>query len=58
MYWVICEPMKNDDDDDCGHRWIAFPATEETLADVIEIAKLLVDSNKFWITREVDHALL
>jgi len=27
--WVICEPMK-EDTEDCGHRWIAFPASEET----------------------------
>ncbi len=48
MYWVICEPM----DCDCGHRWIAYPATPETLQEVIEIAKL--GDGKVWVTKEDD----
>jgi len=48
-YWVICEPMK-EDTEDCGHRWIAFPASEETLEDVIKIAK--IGGEKVWIAKE------
>jgi hypothetical protein len=34
-FWVITESMTQD-----GGRFIAFPATEETLQDVISIAKI------------------
>ena len=36
--WVVTEAS---DDCDCGHRWIAYPADEESLSNVIEIAGLL-----------------
>ena len=48
-YWVITEAS---DDVDCGHRWIAYPATEETLGDVKEIAGLF-DKTVF-IAQEVE----
>jgi hypothetical protein len=35
---------------ECGHRWIAFPATEETLKEVIEIAKFF--GERVWVAKE------
>ena len=35
-YWVICRPMNGE----CGHKWIALPATEENLTCVVEMAKM------------------
>ncbi len=49
MYWVICEPVNNEND--CGHRWIAFPATKETLDEVIKIAKL--GDGEVWVAQEI-----
>jgi hypothetical protein len=50
MFWVICEPIKDVNAENCCHRWIAFPATEESLKDVIEIAKL--GGGKVFVTKE------
>jgi len=36
-YWVITEASE---DNDCSHRWIAYPATTETLEDVKRIGAL------------------
>jgi len=51
MYWVICESIKDENAENCCHRWIAFPATEESLKDVIEIAK--IGDGKVFIAKEV-----
>ncbi len=50
MYWIICESIKNENAENCCHRWIAFPATEESLKDVIEIAKL--GGGRIFVTKE------
>jgi len=56
MYWVICEPIKDENVENCCHRWIAFPATDESLKDVIEIAKL--GGGKVFVTKEFSPARL
>ena len=48
QYWVISEASE---DSECSHRWIAFPATEETLKDVKEIAGLF--DKKVFVAEEV-----
>ncbi len=50
MYWVITEAS---DDSECQHRWIAYPATEETLDDVINIAELI--DKPVFIAKEMRH---
>lgn len=47
-YWVITEVSE---DSDCSHRWIAYPATDETLEDVKEIAGIF--GKQVWVTKEV-----
>lgn len=47
-YWVITEASE---DSDCSHRWIAFPATDETLEDVKGIAGLF--DTPVWIAQEI-----
>ena len=47
-YWVITEVSP---DSDCSHRWIAFPATEETLEDVKGIAGLF--DKCVWVAQEI-----
>ena len=48
MYWVITEASE---DSECQHRWIAYPATEETLQQVIEIAGLF--DKPVFVTKEI-----
>jgi hypothetical protein len=44
-YWVICKSM-----DDEARNWLAFPATEETLEEVVKIAKL--GDGPVWVAEE------
>lgn len=48
--WVITESMSGE----CGHRFIAFPATQETLEDVISIAK--ISGDVVYVAEEVRRA--
>lgn len=45
-YWVICKCMN----DECGHKWIAIPCTDETLQVTVELAKC--EDGPVWVCEE------
>lgn len=47
-YWVITEVSP---DSECSHRWIAYPANEETLDDVKKIAGIF--GKRIFIAQEI-----